>query len=541
VVGDGLPLSPQIEVRRAAVAVNPRLFFRRGAVLAFVLLLEGLRSSINIGSDRSSLARWFLAFVSMFIIFGFPRFRTGIRFVSRDLVLPPVSWNFIAWHICMLATLAIASRVKTNSAAFSSALIAIWLCAGAGAIVFACVAAFPVRLWAGLLRGTAKLSVYAFATAGIVWSLVPRLWTIWSQTRWSFATDLTFWLVNQLLRAFLPAITQDVAKHVIGSDRFSVAIGGSCSGWEGLALMAVFSPVWLWISRRQYRFPHALTVIPAALILIFLLNAVRIAALILIGHAGAPLVAMTGFHSQAGWIAFNLVALGISLISPRIQWLRAREREPRDQAGHNPVVAFLLPFAVILAAGMISRATADQFEWFYPLRFFAAAPILWFYRRDYNLGNWKPDWFPVVAGTMVFGLWLALDRGTHADNGIATGLAAMSAPARIGWLSFRTLAAVTTVPLAEELAFRGFLLRRMISVEFEAVDFRRVWYPAVVGSSIAFGLMHGDRWLAGTFAGAVYAAAMLRRGRIGDAILAHSVTNALLAGWVLFAGKWSLW
>ena len=50
---------------------------------------------------------------------------------------------------------------------------------------------------------------------------------------------------------------------------------------------------------------------------------------------------------------------------------------------------------------------------------------------------------------------LRLDRRIRTpDNGIATGLASLPAPAKFSWLMFRTLAAVVTVPLAEELAFR---------------------------------------------------------------------------------------
>jgi CAAX prenyl protease-like protein len=106
---------------------------------------------------------------------------------------------------------------------------------------------------------------------------------------------------------------------------------------------------------------------------------------------------------------------------------------------------------------------------------------------------------------------------------------------------FRTVAAVITVPIAEELAFRGFLIRRMSSAEFESLNPRHFTYIAVLVSSVAFGLLHGDRWLAGTLAGLIYAVAFLRRGRIGDAVVAHATTNALLAVCVLLGGKWDLW
>jgi membrane protease YdiL (CAAX protease family) len=53
--------------------------------------------------------------------------------------------------------------------------------------------------------------------------------------------------------------------------------------------------------------------------------------------------------------------------------------------------------------------------------------------------------------------------------------------------------------------------------------------------------MHGPRWIAGALAGLIYAIAYLRRGRIGDAVIAHAVTNALLALVVVSMRKWYLW
>jgi CAAX prenyl protease-like protein len=109
------------------------------------------------------------------------------------------------------------------------------------------------------------------------------------------------------------------------------------------------------------------------------------------------------------------------------------------------------------------------------------------------------------------------------------------------WIVFRALAATTTVPVAEELAFRGFLARRVVSADFQAVDFRRLSLAAVLVSSGIFGLMHGERWLAGALAGVAYAL-VLRRGRsMGDAVLAHATTNALIAISVLACGQWQLW
>ena len=71
--------------------------------------------------------------------------------------------------------------------------------------------------------------------------------------------------------------------------------------------------------------------------------------------------------------------------------------------------------------------------------------------------------------------------------------------------------------------------------------FRSTTLFALLGSSVAFGLMHGGRWFAGALAGLVYALVLRRRGRIGEAVAAHATTNLLLAIWVMARGDWGLW
>ncbi|HVW85328.1 MAG TPA: CAAX prenyl protease-related protein, partial [Bryobacteraceae bacterium] len=262
-------------------------------------------------------------------------------------------------------------------------------------------------------------------------------------------------------------------------------------------------------------------------------------------NAGAPDVAAGGFHSQFGWIAFNVVALGLLLGAHRLPWMRVKESDPVKAAdeGDNPAVGWLAPFVAILAAAMVSRAASSGFEWLYPLRFLAGVLVIAHFRRRYRELDWGMDWMSVGAGFVVFAMWIALDRlhaGTGA-GGLATGLNALSPASRLIWLFFRTLAAVTTVPFAEELAFRGFVMRRLVSSDFETVDFRRVPLYAVLVSSLLFGIMHGDRWIAGTVAGFVYALAVRRRGSLGSAIAAHATTNALLAVWVVTQGEWGFW
>jgi CAAX prenyl protease-like protein len=189
---------------------------------------------------------------------------------------------------------------------------------------------------------------------------------------------------------------------------------------------------------------------------------------------------------------------------------------------------------MILAAGMVSKAASNGFEWLYPLRFVGCAVALWIFRSRYRELDWRFGWFSPLIGGLAFALWLALDQFAkpHADNNTAAALAAAPFFARITWLVLRVAAAVITVPIAEELAFRGFLIRRLISVDFASVGMREFTYLSVLLSSITFGLLLGGHWLAGTVAGSLYALALLRRGRIGDAVVAHATTNAFpLRSW----------
>ena len=130
--------------------------------------------------------------------------------------------------------------------------------------------------------------------------------------------------------------------------------------------------------------------------------------------------------------------------------------------------------------------------------------------------------------------------GTSATSPVPTSLAEIPAGLAAVWLLVRVLGSVITVPMAAELAFRGYLLRRLLSASFDQPSTLRFTGLSFVVSSVLFGALHG-RWLAGTVAGMCYAWAMSRRGRLADAILAHVITNALIVADVLILGKWGLW
>lgn len=547
------PHAPSLFPARTGTAI-----YHRVAWLAFLFIAELI--AISVWLDAASLSRdymvtrlvqdwgaWTLralvAFASLFLVFGYLRATSALRDLGTRRALIPVRRTLLAGHFCSLALFGLFSRSLFGGSRLGSwtdGVALAWVASGLVAIVLAGLAFVPLETWSLLLHITGNTWAYAAATAVVVCRLGNALRLLWAP-----ATRATFVIVKFLLGFFLPHVISDPATATIGSASFNVVIEQACSGLEGVGLMLVFGVLWLWLFRRDFRFPQAIFLVPVSLGVAFLLNSVRIAALILIGNAGAPNVALGGFHSQAGWIAFNVVALGLVLGSQHVPWI-ARSRPlpaPAGTRADNPSALYLAPFLAILAAGMLSRAVTGQFEWLYPLRLFAAAAVLWCYRRKYARLNWAFGWLGPAAGVAVFAMWIALDRlaASSSTSGTVPGLTAGHGAAWMAWLALRTLGAVVTVPVAEELAFRGFLLRRLVSADFERIDFRKAPLFALLGSSVAFGLMHGARWFAGALAGLVYALVLRRRGRIGEAVAAHATTNALLAIWVISRGDWRLW
>lgn len=456
----------------------------------------------------------------------------------------PVRWGWACVHGLLLGPFVyLSAQMYAGSTAIPFALLAIaWHACAVAAVAALFAALAPLAVWRNVLRQTQGLPLYAILPAAAAVAAIKA-----SQLLWAPASALTFRIVRILLRPLLPGLVSDPATLVLGTDRFAVQIAEQCSGLEGIGLLLAFCAGWLWLFRRDYYFPRALLIVPVGVLLIFLLNAVRIAAIVLIGNAGYGRVAMLGFHSQAGWIAFNLTAFGIAVLAHNTPWVSRVARRERGSsrefpaAGVNPTAAYLMPLLAILAAGMISHALSAGFELLYPLRFVAALAALWVYRKSYADLDLRWSWRGPAVGILVFCLWLGAAAFLIPPAGAPDALAALPEPLRAGWIACRVIAAVATVPIAEELAYRGYLLRRLVSPRFEAVRYSAARWPALVASALAFGLMHGALWLPGIAAGLAYGALAMRTDKLGESIVAHGTTNALLAAYVLIFDRWQFW
>lgn len=174
----------------------------------------------------------------------------------------------------------------------------------------------------------------------------------------------------------------------------------------------------------------------------------------------------------------------------------------------NPSAPFLLPLLAVVATALATGLFVDELDYFYPLRVVIGLLVLAWYRQDYVTGlrNQLRDrkivsWQAVGIGVAVYVLWIGISALTapYASEAAPEALFEIAGPLAVVWIIGRVLGSVLVVPIVEELAFRGFLLRRIIASNFDEVSYEQWTWPAVLGSSL------------------------------------------LIAGQVLIAGHWSLW
>jgi exosortase E/protease (VPEID-CTERM system) len=528
----------------ARLAVVAAVFFADKILLNRFVDFDRAQTAQGLGAIVRNVQHWgfrfLVALAAAVVVFAYVSGREALK--SADAAVGAarmrISWMFA--HAACVALLIPLSRLLYPDGTASlplPAVVALWMVFGSAAALSAILAMAPWSLWLKVARGLGIIWCYAAIAALFGASAMQA-----SQRLWEPTAGLTFDLVRRVLLPVIPTLSADSATRVLSTDRFAVEVSDICSGLEGVGLMLGFTCVWLLYFRREYIFPRALLLIPVGLAAIFALNVLRIAGLVLIGHAGFPAVAVYGFHSQAGWIAFNAVACGLVFFSRRSAWLnREASQSSSSAATLNPTAVYLVPLLAILAAGSLSHAMSGQFEAFYPLRLVAGLCALLFYRRRLMVLDWRWSWRGPAVGLAVFVLWLAGAYFLTQPGTMLQPLAAMPPAMRGIWILSRVAASVIVVPIAEELAYRGYLMRRMTGEDFESVPFQSVRWPALSATAIVFGLAHGAMWLPGIAAGLAYGLILVRRGRIGEAVAAHATTNALIAVSVLGWNQWQLW
>lgn len=216
---------------------------------------------------------------------------------------------------------------------------------------------------------------------------------------------------------------------------------------------------------------------------------------------------------------------------------------PSTPDDKNAYIPYVLPFAVFGVFIIIEAFSSFSMAVLYPLKTVTVGWLLWIFRKKFIREiTVVMDFSAVLAGMLVFIIWIGLD-GYYPVSGSVSTLNPFEAFE--GWVvylfvGFRITGAVLVVPVMEELFWRSFALRFLISSKFQAIPPGTFTWFSFIMTSVAFGFEH-YHWLPGIIAGFIYALLWYQKKNLFSPIIAHAVTNLLLALYVLSTGEWSFW
>jgi membrane protease YdiL (CAAX protease family) len=227
-------------------------------------------------------------------------------------------------------------------------------------------------------------------------------------------------------------------------------------------------------------------------------------------------------------------------------------------------VAPLLAFMVFLMT--VEGCFPDQHYILYPIKLLLVGVLLaWHWRA---LPSLRPSAILLsgVVGVMGVFLWVTLDPWStrlnifteELFNRVVSSLGLISwqvkvddlapdgrnpfalYPAAAAWVlfGFRLLGISLVVPVMEELFWRGFLMRWLIREDFLSVPLGTFQPFSFWTTTLFFASIHGAEWPLGIIVGLFYGAWFVRTKNLGNVMLAHGVTNFLLAWYCLFADDW---
>ncbi|MBM3235289.1 CAAX prenyl protease-related protein [Candidatus Poribacteria bacterium] len=209
----------------------------------------------------------------------------------------------------------------------------------------------------------------------------------------------------------------------------------------------------------------------------------------------------------------------------------------------HPIFPYIIPFGTFLLFTGLTSLTPVSVVWLYPIKTVIVGLLLFMFRRTYTEIKLKVSLLAIVAGLVVFVLWV-LPEGRYPTLGQPKEFNPFDKFASHSWsfvwIAFRLIGAVVVVPLMEELFWRSFLLRYLINPDFKQVPIGTFSWLSFCGTVVLFGLEH-HQWLPGIVAGIIYTFLLYRKKELFDCILAHAITNLALGIFVLVTQKWVYW
>jgi CAAX prenyl protease-like protein len=225
-------------------------------------------------------------------------------------------------------------------------------------------------------------------------------------------------------------------------------------------------------------------------------------------------------------------------------------RVARDDLAYIAPMAVFLAFNFIASTDRVRHGIPHGFAITYGVKTVVVAILLFALRHHYTKIRWNHWWLGVIVGVVGIFQWVGMQiwlqhhvAWFRPSGGAFDPTQDFSTTA--GFYTFvvvRLIGAVLVVPVMEELFWRDFLWRQVISPnDFKLPKVGEFEWPAVLIVSGAFALVHGNWWLTSIGWALMIAFLLVYTKSLGACIIAHGTTNLLLGIYVLHTHDWSFW
>lgn len=220
----------------------------------------------------------------------------------------------------------------------------------------------------------------------------------------------------------------------------------------------------------------------------------------------------------------------------------------KDLMARHPAFPRVIPFGIFLVLTSCQGQMGETGKfWFYLAKTLVGGWLLWEVRALVPEMKWKFSVEALLAGLLVLGLWIGLE-GLYPplkmgkDAGPWNPFTVFGQGSALAWffVVVRLAGSSLVVPMLEEVFYRSFVYRYLASNDFLSVPLNRFLPFSFFITSALFTVEH-VQWLPAVLCGFIYQGLVIRKGRLGDAIAAHAITNFLLGVYVVWKGAWLFW
>jgi uncharacterized protein len=226
----------------------------------------------------------------------------------------------------------------------------------------------------------------------------------------------------------------------------------------------------------------------------------------------------------------------------------------------SPTLAYTAPFVVFMLLMAVGPTILEIIPvWPYapayivfPLQTVVCGGLLIYFWNSYKFNGIKYLSVTFAVGFFGFAMWTA-PQFFHwiapRFTGFNPDFFAASPAGYWTTVIMRFIRLVIVVPLLEELFWRGFLMRYLISDRWTEVPFGQFQWKAFSITVLAFTLVHwgsdnfipGQDFYSAILYGILIGGVACLTKSLGSCVFVHAVTNLFLGLYIMFTKQWGFW